>query len=145
MVNGVPETPKDWQKAAGLAQEPEPKKLDKLFKYLPTWSDIGTGVFFIFMGLTAWTGGGMGIRTAADVEPIWITLEHIPEWIAGVLIWIGVDALFLKGKGTPWFWRKIGMPVAETILKATAGEERMARWEEKMDRWFTTKDEEEQE
>jgi hypothetical protein len=144
MSEDTPKTPINWQKAAGLEQEPKPKKLDNIARYFPTWSEIASGAFFILMGLSAWTGGGIGIRGAADADPVWISLKSLPEWMGVVLIWFGVDSIFLKSRGTPWIFRKVVAPVIEAILKATIGEERMARWEERLERWATSKDKEEQ-
>lgn len=121
-----------WAERAGLVEKPKPKLLDNLVKYVPTWSDIGTGILFIFVGLTAWTGGGIGLKMAPNAEPVWISLGALPSWIGMILILFGVDALIFKGRATPWLVRKYVNPVITAILKATAGEDRVKRWNDRL-------------
>lgn len=131
MTNGAPKTI-DWEKAAGLKKEPKLKLLDNIVKHMPTISDMGVGLILIFFGLTAWTGGGIGIRGAVDAEPTWISLASLPRWACVFMVWFGVDSLLFKGRVTPWFTRRYVTPAIESVLKATIGEDRLESWSKKL-------------
>ena len=132
-MNTAPVTT-DWEKAAGLKEKPKLKLSDNIAKYAPTWSDIGTGILFIFMGFTAWTGGAIGILVSEGADPTWISLSGIPRWIGMVLILLGADSLVFKGRAIPWLMNKYITPGIEAVLKATLGEERLERLSEKLDK-----------
>jgi len=124
-VTAAPETT-NWTKAAGLEEEPKPKKLlDNIANHMPTPTEIGTGLVFILIGLAAWNGGAIGIKGTVDADPTWINLEFLPKWICVLVIWLGVDSLLCKGRVTPWFLTKYAQPTIEAVLKATIGEDRL--------------------
>ena len=127
-------TPADWQEAAGLSEKPRLKLLDNIAKHVPTPSEIGVGLVFIFIGMTAWTGGAIGVRGTVDADPTWVTLEHFPKWVCVLVIWLGIDALFCKGRVTPWLLTKYVQPAVEAVLKATVGEERLERLRKRLDK-----------
>ena len=136
---------KDWEVEAGLKRPEEKsfkKKLDSWAKQMPTLSHLGTGSLMIFLGATAQTGGGFGIKTAIDSEPTWISLGGIPAWICWFIIWLGIDEMIFRGRATNWLMKKYIIPAIEGILKSTVGEEKLKAWEEKLEHKFGKKEEE---
>lgn len=124
----------DWALEAGLKEKPKPKRLDNIAKHMPTISDLGVGLILIFVGFTAWTGGGIGIRATADSEPAWTTLASLPKWICVFVVWFGIDSMIFKGRATPWFLRKYVQPVIVAVLEAIVGEERLESWRKKLNK-----------
>ena len=138
------ETEKDWEVEAGLKQ-PEEKSFKKVkywTKQMPTIANFGTGGLMMLLGLTAQTGGGLAIKIAADSEPTWISLEGLPTWICWFIVWLGFDEMVFRGRATNWLIKKYAQPIIEVILKSTVGEEKLKAWEEKLERKFGKKEEE---
>lgn len=128
-------TVKDWEVEAGLKEEPKPKKLDQWTRYIPSLSELASGVFFISLGLLALRGGGFAIQTNPDSEPIWILQNYtLPGVVCWLLVWIGIDTAAFKGRATAWIFMKFIVPVLEAVAKATFGEEKLNAWKGKVER-----------
>lgn len=131
---------KDWEAEAGLKKEPKPKKLDNWAKYIPTLSEMASGLFAIILGALALRGGGFAIQLSPDSEPIWVLQNYtLPSVVCWGLIWIGIDIAILKGRATNWIFRRFVAPAFEVILKATIGEEKLKAWDEKLKGRMTQK------
>lgn len=126
-------TDRDWAIAAGLKEEPKPKRFDNWARYIPTLSELASGAFLIGLGLLALRGGGFAIQVSPNADPIWVLQNYtLPSVVCGLIIYMGIDIAVFRSRATPWIFRGFVAPVLKVILSATIGEDRLKAWEKNL-------------
>lgn len=103
-------------------------KTNRILGYLPS----SGGMVLIVLGLLLMGGGGIGVKTTPESEPIWVLLPMLDAWVCWLLIWFGIDQMIFKGKATTFVMNKTVVPIFEPILEGVIGKDRLEKLNRKL-------------